>query len=53
MGIFTNCLKQNYVVSSISGKLINQIFIINNKGIGFFYKIPFQKNKFMILPINY
>ena len=52
MGIFTYCLKQNYEISSISGQLINQIFIINNKGIGFFYKIPVQKNKFMILLIT-
>ena len=52
MGIFTNCLKQNYVDCSISYKLINQIFIINNKGIGFFYKIKVPKNKFMLLLIT-
>ena len=53
MGIFSNCLRNNEVYS-ISSLLRNQIFIIKgiSKGIGFFYKIPVQNNKFMVLLIT-
>ncbi len=50
--IFSDCQKEDDMNSSISGNLIKQIFIINNKGLGFFYKIPVQKDKFMVLLIT-